>query len=828
MELFLTPRLSAQFVYLLGLAIAILYLVMLPRKSNDTKLVLTLLLAWLVMTCALNFYELTNTHQLLTGTGFRRAPSLVWLVIFSQSAIQICLIFLIYRIGFAFAAREEKVVLFVASIFYLWVNVTYWSYFDNLGALIARGVDQVNGNLVVNAWLIVVGARKLWTAKMRGEEFRSRQLVLIVSLAVIAIFVYGYATSIISYWPLSAESRGVAPLVMVLVVVSLLLIGYLLYGEEKHSLLVKLVGFLLIAYVSTFSLVVPTMRSESQLRSDFIGLDGLPSRVFTPDSLGGYTMESVESRWIEPEGASYFIGDDEAELIRSDFSFPFFGSTYDSIWAGTNGSLSFGVEIDADGTFSEGVSFGDNVPSAMPLYADFLFAGAGAILIVETTPERFVVTWNRASIFDLYESTVTFQAALFPDGRIEFHYKDLNTVPLLYYVGISPGGKFDPVDFSASPIRSQPNEALFDFEDYRISFRRYVHPLTVRVSQIGVVGLFLTLILGIVFYRAGILRPLRRMLTGLASVEKGDLDAEVIIEEQNELGSLALYFNRMTASLREYSTRMEDLVAKRTEDLDNTIVDLRATQAQLVEQEKLASLGALTAGIAHEIKNPLNFVNNFAEVSEELSQEIVEALDAGNHEEARRLAREIGTNSGHIAKHGKRADAIVKAMMQHARGGESEREDVEVNTFVEEYANLAWHGMHARYHGFQGKVETAFDNDVGTISAQPQELGRVLVNLLNNAFDAIKTKEDGLVKITTHKTKGGIEIRVSDNGPGIPDDIREKIFEPFFTTKATGEGTGLGLSLSYDIVTKGHGGTMTVQDAEGGGAEFVISLPASA
>jgi signal transduction histidine kinase len=258
---------------------------------------------------------------------------------------------------------------------------------------------------------------------------------------------------------------------------------------------------------------------------------------------------------------------------------------------------------------------------------------------------------------------------------------------------------------------------------------------------------------------------------------------------------------------------------------EKALTDLQATQKQLVEQEKLASLGSLTAGIAHEIKNPLNFVNNFAEVSTELMEELAEAVANGDTEEAAAILEDLRDNAEQIAKHGKRADSIVRSMMQHARGGASDMETIVVNDFLEEYANLAWHGMRARDHGFSADVERDFDPEAGSLNVMPQELGRVVLNLLNNAFDAVKEQDDGLVRVGSSRSSDGLTITVSDNGSGIPEDIRQKIFEPFFTTKATGEGTGLGLSLSYDIVTKGHGGTMIVSKSPQGGALFTIQLP---
>ncbi len=283
-------------------------------------------------------------------------------------------------------------------------------------------------------------------------------------------------------------------------------------------------------------------------------------------------------------------------------------------------------------------------------------------------------------------------------------------------------------------------------------------------------------------------------------------------------------WQRARIAERERQKQQEALSHAHTE-LESTHSNLKAAQAQLVEQEKLASLGALTAGIAHEIKNPLNFVNNFAEVGGELTDDLAEAIGKNLTEDARSILSEMRANSEQITKHGRRADDIVRSMMQHARGGVSEREDIAVNVFLEEYANLAWHGMWAREHGFQAELKRDYERSVGSLSVLPQELGRVILNLLNNAFDAVRGVDGAEVTIASRSVNGGVEISVSDNGHGIPDEIRDKIFEPFFTTKATGEGTGLGLSLSYDIITKAHGGSMTVGSSGMGGAEFTITLP---
>jgi len=305
----------------------------------------------------------------------------------------------------------------------------------------------------------------------------------------------------------------------------------------------------------------------------------------------------------------------------------------------------------------------------------------------------------------------------------------------------------------------------------------------------------------------------------------------VVTAQSFDKDAYAEYHVSILRTLATYAAiALDNAEAYRT--IHATMEELKTTQSQLVQSEKLASLGALTAGIAHEIKNPLNFINNFAELNEELADEIVEELDAGDLNEARAVLADLKTNAAQIAKHGKRADGIVRSMMQHARGSGGRRETVEVNAFVEEYLNLSYHGQRARVPDFNADLATDFGADVGTVEMVPQEMGRVLINLLGNAFDAVyeyAASQNGtfapVVTVTTRRANGQIEIRVADNGPGIPEDVREKIFEPFFTTKPTGSGTGLGLSLSHDIVTQGHGGTLTVESAPGEGAAFVVSVP---
>jgi signal transduction histidine kinase len=285
---------------------------------------------------------------------------------------------------------------------------------------------------------------------------------------------------------------------------------------------------------------------------------------------------------------------------------------------------------------------------------------------------------------------------------------------------------------------------------------------------------------------------------------------------------------RLIQKEREKARAKELAQAK---EIEKAYTELKATQAQLIHSEKMASLGELTAGIAHEIQNPLNFVNNFSEVNTELLNEMKEEITKGNYIEVNTIADDLIENEQKIHHHGKRADAIVKGMLQHSRVSTGKKEPIDINALADEYFRLAYHGLRANDKSFNATMKTDFDNSIGTINIIPQDIGRVILNLYNNAFYAIteKKKQQGesyepTVLVSTKKTDGKVEIRVKDNGLGIPQKVIDKIFQPFFTTKPTGQGTGLGLSLSYDII-KAHGGEIKVETKERDGAEFIILLP---
>jgi two-component system NtrC family sensor kinase len=273
------------------------------------------------------------------------------------------------------------------------------------------------------------------------------------------------------------------------------------------------------------------------------------------------------------------------------------------------------------------------------------------------------------------------------------------------------------------------------------------------------------------------------------------------------------------------------LLQEQKQQIQNTLTELKSTQSQLIQSEKMASLGELTAGIAHEIQNPLNFVNNFSEVNKEMLAEMKGEMDKGNLNEAKSIANDVIDNEQKISHHGRRADAIVKGMLQHSRNSTGQKEPTDINKLTDEYLRLAYQGFHAKDNSFNARLTTEFDQSIGNVNVIRQDIGRVILNLINNAFYTVNDKQkqnlngyQPSVTVSTDNHNGKIEVRVKDNGNGIPQKILDKIFQPFFTTKPTGQGTGLGLSLSYDII-KVHGGEIKVDTKEGEGSVFIIQLP---
>ncbi len=374
-----------------------------------------------------------------------------------------------------------------------------------------------------------------------------------------------------------------------------------------------------------------------------------------------------------------------------------------------------------------------------------------------------------------------------------------------------------------------------------------------RMAALLALGLLLAAVAGTLLARRMVV-PIRRLQSGAEQLGSGERSQPIEIHTGDEIEILADRFNQMAAKVQESHATLEAKVEARTEELqirehearearlaaERALADLHTAQDRLVETQKLASLGQLTAGIAHEIKNPLNFVNNFAELSSELTGELREVLAAENaalpdaaRAEIDDLTRMLNGNLAKIVEHGRRADSIVKNMLLHSRAGVGERRAADLNTLVEESLNLAYHGARAEKPDFNVTLRRDFDPEAGAIDIYPQEISRVFLNLFGNGFYAVHERQrlareagyEPTLSVSTRGLADRVEIRVRDNGTGIPDAAKAKIFDPFFTTKPAGEGTGLGLSLSFDIVVTQHGGGFEVETEPGAFTEFIVTLP---
>jgi len=368
-------------------------------------------------------------------------------------------------------------------------------------------------------------------------------------------------------------------------------------------------------------------------------------------------------------------------------------------------------------------------------------------------------------------------------------------------------------------------------------------PLITSIQRTALVlfgALCLAALAGIFLARRMVV-PIQALRAGAARIGGGDLSQRISIKSGDELEALADQFNDMAGRLQESYADLENKVDVRTRELGRSLKELRTAQDRLIQTEKLASLGQLTAGIAHEIKNPLNFVNNFSAISVELIDELREALagaklDSKLQAQVGEIADMLQGNLNKVVQHGKRADSIVKNMLLHSRQGSGEHRPVDINAVVEESLNLAYHGARAEKQGFNITLKRSFDPAAGEADLFPQEITRVLLNLISNGFYAAtkrKAEANGgdyepTLAATTKNLGDSVEIRIRDNGTGIPPEVKEKMFTPFFTTKPVGEGTGLGLSLSYDIIVKQHAGSIEVDTQPGEFTEFRIVLPRGA
>lgn len=545
--------------------------------------------------------------------------------------------------------------------------------------------------------------------------------------------------------------------------------------------------------------------------------------------------EQDKARWSEP-----YFDEGVGDVVMTTFSVP--------VYREREGKREFTAILTADISLDWLQEFMDSVKICESGYG-YIISSKGTLV---THPNKeLIMNETIFSIADRQKSPLLREVGnnmiAGKQSFAEFEYRNVNS------------GKLSWLAYAPIPVSNWSVGIVFPVDEFMADMHKLVRNLVI----ICLFGLCI-LLLVIVLIARSITSPLRALTVAADQFAQGDFSVQLpSTASRDEIGRLNGAFISMQSALattidelkeaseklqqsnqklEEYNRTLEEKVDERTAELRKKNNELVAAQAQLVQSEKLASLGQLTAGIAHEIKNPLNFVNNFSELTIELTDELseeMEKLTASLSEKDRdyyaSILSDIASNARKINEHGKRADSIVKGMLLHSRGKAGDMQPTDVNALLAEYVNLGYHGMRAQDSNFNLKIEASYDETIGLVPVVPQDLSRVFLNLINNACYSTHEKKieqkDGyfpILTITTRNLGQEVEFRIRDNGKGIPAEITDKIFNPFFTTKPAGKGTGLGLSLTYDIVTTTHHGRITVDSVVGEYAEFCVVLPKSA
>ncbi|NNF58509.1 MAG: HAMP domain-containing protein, partial [Rhodothermaceae bacterium] len=619
----------------------------------------------------------------------------------------------------------------------------------------------------------------------------------------------------------------VSPLVLwrsTLVIELVILLGFVIvlinHAPEPTTVQAKLVGLGLATVLLFLGLTSTAVLRPLEIAANAGNV--LPDSIRVraePDGTGGYRLAEQPYLRYDTTGAQAIVPGEQPAGARLPFAFPLGADAYQRAFF-TNGAVLLFREAPVTVTLE--MILRDEIP----VLAAFNVPShpSGPVRIVRR-PDRVVFTWTS---LDLLAHRLTHQIVLFADGAFEMAYEGATPPPLAGGTGVhlGPGSTARFVNtMEALPLVLPDGTGFVD--DYQARYRAHSHRLSLRFIVIVLLATGFVLVLFPVFLRSGILRPLAALLTGVERVQLGNLDARVPPIANDEFGVVSQAFNRMTGSVQHAETRLlayaeqlEDRVMERTAaleatnhkllekrtELERSLRELRATQDQLVQAEKLASLGQLTAGIAHEIKNPLNFVNNFAELSVDLADELDGELGAlaqrPNDEalpELRDLLHDLKTNAAKIQEHGRRADRIVRGMLLHARGSRSERTPADLNSLLVLAAEAAQGSFRQHEPGAAFTVEIDLDPTVGEVPVVTEGFMQVVVNLLDNALYAVAhdtPRGDGApprITLRSRRLEGHVEVHVEDDGPGMDEATQARLFEPFFTTKPPGDGTGLGL-----------------------------------
>ncbi len=672
----------------------------------------------------------------------------------------------------------------------------------------------------------VLAAR--WRAGEGGTERRSRALRAFAALMPLGAAAAG-ASYAAAFWGLPEPVAWGALLAVLLGLVTL----YVNFAPEPTTLQAKVTAFVLAAALTALAGAVALgNRPEDLARSSGVTAPERTAVRFEPQEGGGYLVD------VEP-GATVGLGDPlvtpspwDGAAVDVGFDFPFGGRTWRTVEVSPTGIVRLGPPEDPSGGRPL------LAPLHVPLSVDSWDLPRA---YVERSDGRLTVTWLAVSS-EVAKESAQFQLILERPGTVTFRYGEVGFARSVVRAFLPQGTASGPLRVADGPLPDAVPAAGV-LQTVSADYAAHTSARLLPWAALAV-GLTVGVLVGLpLLLRTSVTRPLHRLLTGVRRVEAGDLGTEVDVEAPDEIGRLTGHFNRMTRSLREandelraYAETLEGRVAERTaelaaekEGLARTLEELRQTQARLVQQEKLASLGRLMSGIAHELKNPLNFITNFSSLSRELTDDLAADLQSDPDTRLADVAdkvEDLGANADRVLVHGRRADAIVHGMMDHVRIGTEPFQTIDLNDLVATHVAVARAGTNGEV-----EVTESYGDSVGAVEAAPQTLGKAVVNLISNALDAVAERQGGPdappphVSVRTRPVQGGVEIAVRDNGVGIAPDAVPRLYEPFYTTKPTGQGNvGFGLWFAQDVV-RGHGGEIRVESAEGEGATFSVTLP---
>ena len=641
-----------------------------------------------------------------------------------------------------------------------------------------------------------------------------------------------------TFGALPYQAIQVGSLVAELVIIVGLVVVFINHAPEPTTVQAKVVGVTLGATLALLGLASLALLRPGEVAA--AAGNAIPTETavrFVPDGAGGYRAR--------PSRAAFAAGPGRAEIVVTDddglwpqgvvalpFAFPIDGRTYREVAVSPVPYLAFGANHTCDRVclgITAAPRSGHPLVLPFALSADFEASGWPDLFVA---PGRLDVVWT---LVGLGGERSEHRATLFSDGAVEIAYRGPARHPTAGAAGLYLGSAAEAAFAGGLPASVPAGEGLVDA--YGARYAALAHERTVRMVPLVLGGAGFALVLLPLFLRRGVLRPLAALLDGVERVDRGERDVHVAPGANDELGTLTRRFNTMTASLgaaerrlRQYAGRLEERVTERTRELEGSLAELEAAQGRLVQAEKLASLGRLTSGIAHEIKNPLNFVLNFAGLALDAVDDLRGALAEGHGEAVDDLLDDLALDAERIERHAVRADRVVQAMQLHARGAAGDRVPSDLNALL----RLAAEGVGRAYSGRTGgdalaPVELDLDPEVGTVAVVPEGVLQVASSLLDNALYATACASSAdPVRLTSRRRRGEVVVRVEDAGTGMDEETAGRVFEPFFTTKPAGEGVGLGLSLAYDVVTAGHGGQVEVESEPGVGTAFTVRLPAEA